>query len=176
MYARNSANNADILLIGTSTSVITIGNANSAGITFNTAAGNQYFLQNNGTTEYTFNATSSDWALNTMSNMGNIVDLKRGTDLTDADVTKTVSDGYVFVLPPSTLSTNRAFTASLTGVVNGHVMTVKRYDTSANTYAVKNSAGTTLFTMPASTKYFCTIWKNPLSGTDWLLFNHGGLQ
>jgi hypothetical protein len=60
--------------------------------------------------------------------------------LTDADATKSISDGVNLVLPYDTLSANRILTVSDPGTAK-KVINVVRLDTNAFTYAVVNGGG-----------------------------------
>lgn len=97
-----------------------------------------------------------------------------GANLTDADATilVTASGGNWRILPAATLSAGRNLTLSVTGAQPGDQITVTRLDLTANTYTVKDGAGTTLLVMPASKANF---GKFQFTGTAWKL-RECGLQ
>lgn len=78
---------------------------------------------------------------------------RQGANLTDADATVNPASSQISasLLPAGTLSANRVLTLGVTGSpVTGHIYQVLRYDLTANTYAVKDDAATTLYTFAAS--------------------------
>ena len=90
-----------------------------------------------------------------------------GTNLTDANASINIGGGAQCVLPAATLTTNRVLTLAVTGSpLTGEIMAVLRRDTTANTYTIQDDAGTTLFVMPASTK-FAAYFR--FSGTHFVL-------
>lgn len=77
----------------------------------------------------------------------------RATNLPDSDVSVTVSEGNRFVLAAATLGASRNLTLSIAGPPSiTEVIVVERRDVTANTYVVKNSVGTVLYTFPAGSK------------------------
>lgn len=93
----------------------------------------------------------------------------RATNLTDANATLAISDGNRAILPAATLSANRQAQFDLTGATDKEVYTVERYDTTANTYAIKNSLGVTIYTFPVSQKRMASF---QLTGGEWALVSH----
>lgn len=78
---------------------------------------------------------------------------KLGAALTDANLSKDVSNGAEFVLPIGTLTASRTLTLAVTGSpITNQVIRVTRYDATANTYLVKDDAATTLLTFPVSVR------------------------
>lgn len=96
----------------------------------------------------------------------------KGSDLTDASPTITISQGRWRVLPAATLSTNRSITLGTSGAVAGDQIDLTRLDVSANTLAVVNGgAGAgTLITFAAS-KLGCGRFQ--FDGTNWALRSFG---
>lgn len=96
----------------------------------------------------------------------------KAADLTDANATVTVTDGNRMVLAAATLTATRNLTLGITGSPGDkEVIVVERYDTTANTYVVKNNAGTTLYTFPASVKRRASFQYFAAS-SDWILSGH----
>lgn len=93
----------------------------------------------------------------------------RASDLTDANATLAVSDGNRALLPAATLTANRQGTFSLAGAVDKEIYTVERYDTTAFTYAIKNSLGVTLYTFPVSVRRMASF---QYTGGEWALVSH----
>ena len=79
---------------------------------------------------------------------------KLGANLTDANVSKDVSNGAEFVLPRATLTTGtRVLTlAPTSSPITGQVIRVTRYDTTANGYTVKDGSASTLLVFPGSVR------------------------
>lgn len=79
--------------------------------------------------------------------------MKQGANLTDANLSKDVSNGSEFTLPTATLTASRTLTLAVTGSpVTNQIIRVTRLDVTANTYVVKDDAATTLLTFPVSLK------------------------
>lgn len=93
----------------------------------------------------------------------------RATDLTDANATLAIADGNRAILPAATLTAARQGQFSLVGATDKEVYTVERYDTTANTYAIKNSLGVTIYTFPVSQRRMASF---QLTGGEWALVSH----
>lgn len=79
--------------------------------------------------------------------------LKQGAALTNADLSKDVSNGSEFTLPAATLAASHILTLAITGSpITNQIIRVTRLDVTANTYVVKDDAATTLLTFPVSLK------------------------
>lgn len=88
----------------------------------------------------------------------------RATDLSDANVTISATEGSRAELPAGTLTANRQAQFNLTGAVDKKIYTVERRDVSAFTYTVKNSLGTPLYTFPVSATGMATF---QFTGGEW---------
>lgn len=96
----------------------------------------------------------------------------KSANLTDANATVTVTDGNRMVLAAATLTASRNLTLGVTGSpTDKEIITVERYDTTANTYVVKSNGGTDLYTFPASVKRMASFQYQAAS-TDWILVSH----
>ena len=75
-----------------------------------------------------------------------------GTLLTDADATIDPQTDKIgmYVLPAGTLTANRVLTVANAGGTSTQLVVIIRFDLSAFTYTIRNSAPTTLYTSPAS--------------------------
>lgn len=78
--------------------------------------------------------------------------MKLQATLTNADITRDISTGSEAVLPPATLTGAHILTLAVAGAITGDIIRVTRYDSTANTYTVKDDAATTLLTMAVSVR------------------------
>lgn len=98
-----------------------------------------------------------------------LVGIVAGT-LTDGNVTKTVSDGNLLVIPPATLSNNRTLRLGASGAGQDESITIERYDSTANTYAVVDDVSSvTLYTFPTGQTRSAVF---TFDGTNFVLVNH----
>lgn len=90
-----------------------------------------------------------------------------GTNLTDASVTKNVSDGTQFTLPASTLTTTRTLTLGTSGTPELGEMVEILVFSQGSAYNVANGGplGGTMFTIASGTKRVVHAQWN---GTDWV--------
>lgn len=96
-----------------------------------------------------------------------------GSNLGNSNATLTVAGGNDYTLPASTLSTTRTITLGVTGSpLDGEIIRINRRDTSSNTLVVQDSASTTLFTFPASTKVIADFRYNASTS----LFEYSGCK
>jgi hypothetical protein len=80
------------------------------------------------------------------------MELRRGADLTDADITITPGDDKcsLYVLPAGTLTANRAVTVSPTNANSTDTCRIVVRDTSSHTYRINNGGGTQIYLRAAS--------------------------
>jgi hypothetical protein len=97
---------------------------------------------------------------------------ERGDDLTDADVTISVSGKRTRVLPAATLTANHTLTLSTTGAVLGDELLIVRNDATAYTYTLINGgAGAgNVAAMPISNRAWCLA---RFDGTNWIHLSSG---
>jgi len=88
------------------------------------------------------------------------------TNLTNADLSRSISDGSRFVLPNATLTAPRTLTLAATGSpILGETIYVERYDTTANIYTVVDAVSAlTIFTFPVTIRRSASFRWN---GTNW---------
>lgn len=98
---------------------------------------------------------------------------RSSVNLTDADATVQCATNKIgqLVIPPATLTQNRVTTFGVTGAsgTSINIVDVYRLGTEAFTETLKDDAGQTIFTIPASTKMMVTVFFNPGTGHYGLL-------
>jgi len=88
------------------------------------------------------------------------------TNLTNSDLSRSISDGSRFVLPNATLTAPRILTLAATGSpILGETIYVERYDTTANIYTVVDAVSAlTIFVFPVTIRRSASFRWN---GTNW---------
>jgi hypothetical protein len=90
-----------------------------------------------------------------------------GTNLADANATITIAGGAQYILPAATLTANRVITMGVTGSpLTGETIAIFRRGTEAFTLTIQDDAATSLFVIPASTRF--TVFLR-YSGSHWVL-------
>lgn len=95
-----------------------------------------------------------------------LIGILTATNLTDANLSRSISDGARFVLPNATLTAARTLTLAATGSpILGETIYVERYDTTANIYTVVDAVSAlTIFVFPVTIRRSASFRWN---GTNW---------